>query len=262
MDDRSPGYFAVIPASVRYDDSIPANAKLLYGEISALIGAEGYCYAQNAYFADLYKLSERTITGLISKLQERGHIRIHLERDKSGQILSRKLFLAESAPGGQPLEKIFYTPRKNFREGIENNFQYTDTSNTNIEKESKKEKEKNKKSQIGHDAKTDFDPLQIFTAWIVSTFDAEPADRKNRLYFAFAGFLANREAIKKPIKSKGAMTALCNRLRRLAANKADPLMEMIDALETATVNNWQSVYPAKDTSAPLQPQRGRVYECL
>ena len=104
-----PSYYAVIPASVRYDDSIPANAKLLYGEISALIGEEGFCYASNAYFAELYKVSERTITGLVSKLQKAGHICISIERDDTGQITARKLFLSVSVPDGQPVEKIFYT---------------------------------------------------------------------------------------------------------------------------------------------------------
>ena len=55
MEERKPGYYAIIPSDVRYDDSIPPNAKLLYGEISALIGAEGYCFASNDYFAELYK---------------------------------------------------------------------------------------------------------------------------------------------------------------------------------------------------------------
>ena len=56
MDEARPGYYAVIPADVRYDDRIPPNAKLLYGEISALIGAEGYCYASNGYFMKIYGL--------------------------------------------------------------------------------------------------------------------------------------------------------------------------------------------------------------
>lgn len=54
MDENRPGYYAVIPADVRYDDQIPANAKLLYGEISALIGADGFCYASNSYFMKIY----------------------------------------------------------------------------------------------------------------------------------------------------------------------------------------------------------------
>lgn len=261
MTDRSPGYYAVIPASVRYDDSIPANAKLLYGEISALIGEEGYCYASNAYFADLYKVSERTITGLVSKLQKAGHILIDLARDDTGQITARKLFLSASVPDGQPVEKIFHTPRKDFLEGIENNFQYTNTSNTNIEKENKKER-KNKQKNGGASQTEPFDPLPLFVEWIKSVFPQEKADRKNDLYFALVRFSENRTAIKKPFKTKGAITALCNRLQRYAHDRQDPLIAMIDLLDDATSNSWQSIYPPKRAQNAEAGQKGRVYECL
>lgn len=103
MDERSPGYYAVIPASVRYDDAIPANAKLLYGEISALVGAQGYCHASNQYFAKLYGMAEDTITRLISKLEGAGYIVRELERDAEGQIVRRKLYLNVSTPGEHPV---------------------------------------------------------------------------------------------------------------------------------------------------------------
>ena len=261
MDERKPSYYAVIPASIRYDDTIPANAKLLYGEISALLSDEGFCYASNSYFAALYKVSERTITGLVSKLQKSGHIVIELERDKTGQITARKLFLASSVPDRQPVENIFYTPRKIFREGIENNFQYTNTSNTDIEKESKKER-KTKSKSGDHPPEAPFDPLPLFVGWIRDTFPQEESARKNTLYFAMPRFSENRMAIKKPFRSKGAVTALCNRLLRYTLDSQDQLMGMVDLLDDATSNNWQSIYPPKQTQNRSPTQGGRVYECL
>ena len=132
MEVNRPSYYAVIPADVRYDEDLPANAKLLYGEIAALVGATGFCYASNAFFASIYKMSERTISALIGKLQERKYIEIILEKDpQTGQIIRRQIYLRVSSCDERPLEEIFYTPRKYFREGIEEIFQYTNLSNTN-----------------------------------------------------------------------------------------------------------------------------------
>ena len=78
MDDVRPGYYAVIPADVRYDDRIPANAKLLYGEISALIGKDGFCFATNQYFAEIYGCTPVTVARLVSKLEEAGYIKREL----------------------------------------------------------------------------------------------------------------------------------------------------------------------------------------
>lgn len=263
MDERTPGYYAVIPASVRYDDQISANAKLLYGEISALIGAEGFCYASNSHFAELYRVSERTITGWIAALKKGGYINVELERDAAGQVTSRKLFLTASTVDGQPLEKIFYTPRKNFQEGIEENFQYTNLSN-NIYKENKKESSPEEKQKRKRASKADFDPVPHFITWIANTFPEENSGRKNALYNALVRLAQNRVAIKKPISSQGAVTALCNKLIRFSKGTADPLECMIDMLDTAVSSNWQTVYQPKGSNAVngQKPAGGRVYECL
>lgn len=67
---ETPGYYAIIPATVRYSDLIP-NAKLLYGEITALCNKEGYCYASNSYFADLYGVDIKQVSRWIGNLSDK-----------------------------------------------------------------------------------------------------------------------------------------------------------------------------------------------
>lgn len=81
---KTRGYYAVIPANVRYDNRLVPNAKLLYGEITALCNDKGYCWATNKYFADLYGASIRTVQTWISSLEECGFIRMKLVPDELG----------------------------------------------------------------------------------------------------------------------------------------------------------------------------------
>ena len=55
MNENEINYYAIIPANVRYDTNLKPNEKLLYGEITALSNQKGFCYAQNQYFAKLFK---------------------------------------------------------------------------------------------------------------------------------------------------------------------------------------------------------------
>ena len=89
MNDK-PNYYAIIPASVRYSNLKP-NAKLLYGEITALSGKLGYCYATNNYFAELYGVSKNTISRWISDLNKLGFINIEVERNEKKQVIKRKI---------------------------------------------------------------------------------------------------------------------------------------------------------------------------
>lgn len=93
VEDNRPGYYAIIPAEVRYDETLPASAKLLYGEISALTGKEGFCFAGNQYFAKLYGMRQETIARLVTKLEKAGHIKRIVQRDENHQVISRKLYL-------------------------------------------------------------------------------------------------------------------------------------------------------------------------
>lgn len=97
MDNREVerSYYAVIPANVRYDDDIPANAKLLYGEITALCSDRGYCWAGNTYFAELYKVSKVTVSRWVKSLIDKGYITISFAyKEGKNEIESRIIHLA------------------------------------------------------------------------------------------------------------------------------------------------------------------------
>jgi len=66
-------YYSVIPAAVRYSN-ISANAKLLYGEITALMDINGECDITNSYFSNLYKVNPNTITSWVKQLTSYGFI--------------------------------------------------------------------------------------------------------------------------------------------------------------------------------------------
>jgi hypothetical protein len=94
----TPGYYAVIPASVRYDKNIPPNAKLLYGEITALCGQDGYCRAGNAFFAGLYGASERAVINWINSLKNAGYITVGYTRSSGpGETGSRIIRISSPA---------------------------------------------------------------------------------------------------------------------------------------------------------------------
>lgn len=69
MSQSKPNFYAIIPAPVRYNKNLPMGAILLYGEITALSNAEGYCWASNAWFADNFNVSKRTVQNWLRALE-------------------------------------------------------------------------------------------------------------------------------------------------------------------------------------------------
>lgn len=95
MEKERPGYFAIIPAEVRYDNELPPGARILYGELTALARAEGFAWASNRYFAELYQCDENTISRWVSALAERGHVRVEVSQTEGGY--QRKIWI-KAAP--------------------------------------------------------------------------------------------------------------------------------------------------------------------
>ena len=73
MSSGDAGYYGILPAEVRYDKELPANAKLLFVEITSLCRLQGYCWATNAYFADILGATERTVTRWVKILCNKGN---------------------------------------------------------------------------------------------------------------------------------------------------------------------------------------------
>ena len=70
MEEEKPSYYAVIPASVRYNEKLNSSQKLFYGEITALTFKTGECWASNNYFARIYKVSPSLISNWLRALEK------------------------------------------------------------------------------------------------------------------------------------------------------------------------------------------------
>lgn len=95
-EENQISYYAVIPATIRYDNRLKANEKLLYGEITALSNKNGYCYAQNRYFANLYKVNNETVSRWLSNLQKYGYIAIEIHRTEKKEIIARNIYIVDT----------------------------------------------------------------------------------------------------------------------------------------------------------------------
>lgn len=119
-------YFAVIPADVRYDKKLIPNAKLLYGEITALCNEKGYCWAGDKYFAELYGVSKTTIQNWVKSLVDRKYIyKKIIYKDGTKEILYRYIKIL-----AYPTQENLHTPtQENLRD---NNTLFNNTFNNNM----------------------------------------------------------------------------------------------------------------------------------
>ena len=97
---NKPNYYAVIPAIVRYDESLSPSEKLLFAEITALCNTTGECYATNSYFAKLYNKDKVTISRWVSKLKDQGYIHVDYKYVPDSQAIeSRIVRIPHNVPG-------------------------------------------------------------------------------------------------------------------------------------------------------------------
>lgn len=109
--------FGQIPDKVRYNNELTFFARLIYTDILSLAKKENFCFATNQYFADLYNVSQKTVSVSIKELEKELCISVELTKDSKGTY--RKI---------TPLHYIGITKTSN---GVEENVKrgITKTSN-------------------------------------------------------------------------------------------------------------------------------------
>lgn len=112
MSHGNPSYFAIIPANVRYCKKLQPGARLFYGELTALCTKEGYCWAENPYFMELYDVDRATIKRWLGSLEKEGFIKVTFDDEKTHS--GRKIWILPAfSKGMDPDAKMHQPSRKN-----------------------------------------------------------------------------------------------------------------------------------------------------
>ena len=196
-----PGYYGILPASIRYDKKLKPMEKIMYSELTALSNKNGYCNATNSYFADLYVVSKNTFSLWISDLEKAGYIKTKLIYEAGTKIIKeRRIYISDPITKNDdtyhekevdPITKNDDTPITKNRE--DNN---TSINNTRIIlKENKKEK-----------------PELI--DFITSQDNSKEYEDK------LLEFLEYRKKIKKPIKTVRAINCILNEFKNTGEKHA------------------------------------------
>lgn len=236
MEEQQKAYYAIIPANVRYDKDLAPNAKLLYGEITALCNEKGYCWASNQYFADLYHSSISAVQKWVSALVKKGYINLELVyKEGTKQVLHRKLYITPGVNIYTTSHKNLYDPGvKNYMTPgvnicVENNTSINNTfNNTDIYKGKKKQKSETVKSII-----------------------AEYTENKD-LQDALHDFVDMRTKARKPLTVR-AMKLSLNELDKLAVDD----MTKVAIVNQSIVHSWLTFYKLQNNNNGGQRQLTR-----
>lgn len=234
MEEQQRSYYAIIPANVRYDKDLAPNAKLLYGEITALCNEKGYCWASNQYFAELYGVSILSIKRWVNSLVTKGYVYRTLTYKPNSKEVDKRIL---SIDGGikidtTSVQKCYDPSIKNdtssgIKNDTDNNTSINNTfNNTNIYKGEKKRKSET-----------------------VNFVIAEYTESKD-LQDALHGFVEMRNKARKPLTAR-AMKLSLNKLTELALDDATK----IAIVNQSIMHNWLTFYKLQNNNGPKQLTR-------
>ena len=196
-----PGYYGILPASIRYDKNLKPMEKIMYSELTALSNKNGYCNATNSYFAELYEVGKNTVSLWINDLEKAGYIKTKLIYEAGTKIIKeRRIYISDPITKNDDTyhEKEVDPIMKNDDTPITKNREDNNTSINNtriILKENKKEKP---------------ELIDFITSQGISK---EYEDK-------LLEFLEYRKKIKKPIKTVRAINCILNEFKNTGEKHA------------------------------------------
>lgn len=236
MEEQQRSYYAIIPANVRYDKDLAPNAKLLYGEITALCNEKGYCWASNQYFAELYGVSVLSVKRWVNSLVTKGYVYRTLTYKPNSKEVDKRILSIDSGIkiDTTSVQKCYDPSIKNdtsssIKNDTDNNTSINNTfNNTDIYKGKKKQKSETVKSII-----------------------AEYTESKE-LQDALHGFVDMRNKARKPLTVR-AMKLSLNELDKLAVDD----VTKIAIVNQSIVHSWLTFYKLQNNNNGGQRQLTR-----
>lgn len=243
----NPGFFAILPASVRYDRRLKPAEKIFYAEITSLADKTGYCYASNAYFCPLYDTTERTVQRWVKHLQELGYVAVTNVRD--GAAMQRRISpLSDAAHEEAPeTEADKNVGERHPVSAGDKNVAPTPT------KMSPTPRQKCRLEQYKNNNTRENNTRAGARASVSDIFrDAFPGNE--RLTEALLAFEESRAAGKHPLTVNAASLA-CNKLNQLAdeAGVRDRYGYMAAVLEQSILRGWEGLFALKDDFVDAVP---------
>lgn len=244
---ENPGFYAILPASVRYDNRLKAAEKIFYAEITALSDQSGYCYAGNSYFCQLYDTTDRTVQRWVKHLQELGYVAVTYTRE--GTTNQRRI---SPLSGSVPDVCAENRPDKNVGErhtvsAGDKNVAPTPTKMSPTTRQKCRVEQYKNNNTSNNNIRARESAADIFA-------DAFPGNEQ--LTKALIAFGESRAAGKHPLTVNAAKLA-CNKLKQLAdeAHVRDCSGYMVAVLEQSILRGWEGLFPLKDDfvdKAPVQ----------
>lgn len=141
QEDRGRNFFAIIPATVRYNKNIKPLAKLIWAEISCLTNVKGFCFCTNGYLSKCFDVDKSTISRYIKSLEDENLIKVVVYKDDSGAFIERRIYPLISATTGDCLNSeegycieetgCLTDERRGFLDAIHNNNNININNNIN-----------------------------------------------------------------------------------------------------------------------------------